>query len=187
VYDELDERPEIKFLRSPQKRATTFLTNLISTLLSTTDVVEDVGFEAAPEIVNESIIYFFGISRRVAFAAVFLAFFITNYYRCTVSSKFVALQSSVGNCYSVPKPWTLSSIGADFNGYWQGRTQYNDNVQYYIFSLFNFVATEATYQTWVHNIEMALRELGEQSVNQDLGLNLVYWYDFTPVYIIFCC
>jgi hypothetical protein len=74
VYDELDERPEIKFLRSPQKRATTFLTNLISTLLSTTDVVEDVGFEAAPEIVDESIIYLFGISRRLAFAAVLLHF-----------------------------------------------------------------------------------------------------------------
>ena len=175
TIDELDDRPEIKFLRSPSQRACAFIRKLITTLLSTTDVVEDVGFEAAPEIVDDSVIYLFGILRRVAFIGVFLAFFVTNYVRATVSSKFVALQSDVGNCNSVPMPWTLSSIGADFNGYWEGQTQYSANLQIYSFSLFNFVATDATYRTWIGNIQSALKAIGEKSQRQDLGLNLIYW------------
>ena len=87
----------------------------------------------------------------------------------------MALYHKAGACDPVAKSWTIPTIVADYDGYWDGQLNYNPNRGMYIFSFSNFYATPPEYDAFMHKIEASLRKLAQSATNQDLAMNLLFW------------
>ena len=121
----------------------------------------------------------YGITKRAALFGAFITLFALNFITLNMTQKFVALSSTAGNCEEIPKPWTVSALLADRNGYWSGQKGFESNEASYQFSLFNFEATIEEYKIWLKTIDAAIADLGKVAKTQDLATNLLYWSSWT--------
>lgn len=63
----------------------------------------------------------------------------------------------------------------DYNGSWQGETEFQPNQGMYLFNLFNFQGNQAVYTEWLKRMEADINRIGNLSKTFDLPQNLLIW------------
>ena len=152
-----------------------YLWKTYNTLIYTPETLDELAYSNGKNTLSKRAVGIYGISKRVALFAVFIYLLISNFITLAITQKFVALSADAGNCLEIPKPWTISSILADRNGYWSGQPGFQPNEACYEFSLFNFEATTEEYKAWLKRIDAAITDLGNLAKTQDLATNLLFW------------
>lgn len=145
---------------------------LIVTQLLTSPVdLNEIGFSYAMIVFSRTILPMFGILKRLIFVGGFAVFFYFNFISLSVNNKFMTLDPTAGNCTGIPKPLTVKSLKADYNGYWDGQQGYSPTKALYLFNLFSFMNIIEDYSLWMQQIDNVIQDLGNQAQSQDLALN----------------
>ena len=177
-YDHKDEDPGKGKIPPPSTifgHFKLFLWNTSNHLIYTRETLDEIAYPLGRSVLSERAVGIYGISKRVVLFGVFIYLLISNFITLAITQRFVALSPDAGNCLEIPKPWTISSILADRNGYWSGQPGFQSNEACYQFSLFNFESTTENYKTWLKTIDDAITSVGNLAKTQDLATNLLYW------------
>lgn len=145
-------------------------------LLSTGKHMDEVGFDAAARVFrNINTIYTWGVMKRVVMFTVFLVLFSTNLISSYVTRAFVSLDINAGTCRYVPKSWTNPVLLLDRNGIWQGTPGFRQELAMYQISLYEFMATPATYREWMSRVADEIQSTGNVLAQNDLAHAILYW------------
>jgi len=117
-----------------------------------------------------------GLAFNGTLFALFIYLFVMNYTNLHVKQKFVAVDASSGDCQSVPRPYTLPLITADYYGNWQGQYAFDANRNYYQFNLYALALTDTTYREFMKTMGTAVNAVGDKSASNELAINLLYWH-----------
>jgi hypothetical protein len=66
-------------------------------------------------------------------------------------------------------------IVSDYNGSWQGETEFQPNQGMYLFNLYNFQGNQAVYTEWLKRMEADINRIRNLSKTFDLPQNLLIW------------
>jgi len=156
-------------------RLSRFVRETVFVLLTTTETLEDKAFEDGGQYFTMRQLAIFGIMKRLFFLFALFWFFTNNFIQAYYKQQFISLDPNSGVCTPVPKPWTIGQLQADIKGYWAGELEFEYVYAAYSFSLFDFQNSITGYTTWMAQVSMAMKELGQKTLNFDLATNLVYW------------
>lgn len=114
------------------------------------------------------------IMGALAYAAVAVTFcyFAYTVYQSGITSRFLSLDPTSGNCIDVKKPITANFI-ADKNGVWLGDDGFDYSRAWY---KFNMVNSFLTYADYAFIMDLKFRQLdafGQAGFNNSLSLNLM--------------
>jgi len=79
----------------------------------------------------------------------------------------------------VSRPYTIPFITADFEANWQGTLDFNSNLNYYAFNLFDLSLTLGEYQDLMKSFADAVAVVGYMAERSELAVNLLYFNSWT--------
>ncbi len=147
-------------------------------------------------------IILFGMTVSLTFFSLLCYFTYQNFMNAYIKNKFIALDTTAGNCSYVEKSNT-QTVKLDSNGYWEGQSKFILSESLYAFYFNNFKVSHDGWVEYVQSLEQDLSSLNGIMENNDLAANLLFWTswyyfydsnnytqalypDCAPKYVMYC-
>lgn len=130
---------------------------------------------------SEIYLYFFGTVAYL-FSFIMFAYFFYENYKSSLDQAFISLQSSAGDCSTVPIKIQGTYL-ADTKGYWNSEPEFQQVKAQYALKLTGFeVSSNLQYNNMMQYFYTDLEGVGTRATGHNLAENLLLWMTYVQYY-----